>query len=115
MIEEEPSSFFSEDVADETDVQSTIKELNNSELPFQLNFFLRDEEDKNLLIDTAKQHVRLLNDSNEVFLNYLSSTYGSRVLKRNKMKIHIKSANIHQQSHNGRKSLQFFTCATRFN
>ena len=28
------------------------------------------------------------------FLNYLSSKYGSRVLKRNKMKIHIKSVEI---------------------
>ena len=54
-IEEEPSSSFSEDFADETDVQSTIKELNNSELPFELNFFWGDEEDKNLLIETAKQ------------------------------------------------------------
>ena len=45
-IEGEPSSSFSEDFADETDVQSTIKELNNGELPFELNFFLGDEEDK---------------------------------------------------------------------
>ena len=72
-IEEEPSSSFSEDFADETDVQSTIKELNNGELPFELNFFLGDEEDKNLLIETAKQHVGVSNDSNEVFLNYFSS------------------------------------------
>ena len=67
-IEEEPSSSsFSEDFADETDVQSTIKELNNDELPFELKFFSGDEEDKNLLIETAKQHVGVLNDSNEVF------------------------------------------------
>ena len=45
-------------------------------------------------IETAKQHVAVLNDSNEVFLNYLSSKYGSRVLKRNKMKIHIESGQI---------------------
>ena len=38
-IEEEPSSSFSEDFADETDVQSTIKELNNDKLPFELKFF----------------------------------------------------------------------------
>ena len=50
-IEEEASSSFSEDFADETDVQLTIKELNNGELPFELNFFGGDEEDKNLLID----------------------------------------------------------------
>ena len=47
MIEEEPSSsFFSEDFADKTDVQSTIKELNNNELPFELKLFSCDEEDK---------------------------------------------------------------------
>ena len=91
MIEAEPSSSFSEDFADETDVQLTIKELNNDELPFELKFFWGDEKDKNLLIETAKQHVRVLNDSNEVFLNYLYSKYGSRVLNRNKMKIHIES------------------------
>ena len=91
MIEEEPSSSFSEDFADKTDVQSTIKELNNDELPFELKFFWGDEKDKNLLTETAKQHVGVLNDSNEVFLNYLYSKYGSRVLNRNKMKIHIES------------------------
>ena len=66
-IEEEPLSSFSEDFADETDVQSTIKELNNGELSFELKFFSGGEEDKNLLIETAKQHVGVLNDSNEVF------------------------------------------------
>ena len=39
-IEEElSSSSFSENYADETDVQLTIKELNNGKLPFELNFF----------------------------------------------------------------------------
>ena len=58
---------FSEDFADETDVQSTIKELNNDELPFKLKFFSGDEEDKHLLTETAKQHVGVLNDTNKVF------------------------------------------------
>ena len=67
-IEEEPSSSsFSEKYADETDVQLTIKELNNSELPFELKFFSGDEEDKNLLIESTKQHVGVLNDTNKVF------------------------------------------------
>ena len=66
-IEEEPSSSFSEDFAGKTDVQSTIKELNNSELPCELKFFSGDEEDNNLLIETAKQHVGIINDNNEVF------------------------------------------------
>ena len=68
--------------------------MNNRELPFEFKVFSGDEEDKNLLIETAKQHVGVLNDSNEVFSNYLSSKYGSRVLKRNKMKIHIESEQI---------------------
>ena len=38
-IEEEPLSSFSQDFADENDVQSTIKELNNGKLPIELNFF----------------------------------------------------------------------------
>ena len=111
MIEEEPSFSFSEDFADETDVQLTIKELNNGELPFEFKFFSGDEEDKNLLIETAKQHVGVLNDSNEVFLNYLSSKNGSRVLKRNKMKIHIESRQIfidNQISDNGRVFTIFY-------
>ena len=67
-IEEEPSSSsFSEDFADKADVQSTFKELNDDELPFELKFVLGDEEDKNLLIKTAKQHVGVLNDTNKVF------------------------------------------------
>ena len=53
-----------------------------------------DEEDKNLLIETVKQHVGVLSDSNEVFLNYFYSKYGSWVLKRNKIKIHIESGQI---------------------
>ena len=93
-IEEEPSSSFSEDFADETDVQSTINKLNNGELPFELKFFSGDEQDKNLLIETAKQQVGVLNYNNEVFLNYLSSKYGSRVFNRNKIKIRIESGQI---------------------
>ena len=94
-IEEElSSSSFSEDFADETDVQSTIIELNNDKLPFELKFFGGDEEEKNLLTETAKQHVEVLNDTNEDFLNYLSSKYSDRVLKKNEMKIHIESGQI---------------------
>ena len=92
-IEEKPLSSFSGDVADETisDVQFAIED---GELPFELKFFSGDEEDKNLLIETAKELVGVLNNINEVFLNYLSSKYGSRVLKKNKMKIHIESGQI---------------------
>ena len=89
--------------------------MNNGELPFELKFFSGDKEDKNLLIETAKQHIGVLNDSNDFFLYYLSSKCGSRVLKKNKMKIHIESGQIHWQSDNKKKSLWFFTGATRFN
>ena len=43
-IEEESSlSSFSENYADETDLQLMIKELNNGKLPFELKFFSCDE------------------------------------------------------------------------
>ena len=59
VIEEEPSSSsYSEDFADETDVQLTTKELNNDEFPFGLEFFLGDEEDKNLLIKTTRRSIK---------------------------------------------------------
>ena len=66
-IEEEPSSSISRDFADETDVQLMFKELNNGKLPLKLKFFPGDEQDKNLLIETVKQHVGVLNNTNEVF------------------------------------------------
>ena len=61
-------------------------------------------------IETAKQHVGVLNDSNEVLLNYLSSKYGSRVLKRNKMKIHIESGLIFINNQITGESLYDFLC-----
>ena len=82
--------------------------MNNDELPFELKFFWSDEEDRNLLVETAKQHVGALNDTNEVFLNYLSSKYGSRILKRNKMKIHIESGQIFINNRRTRESLYNF-------
>ena len=56
------SSFSSKNVADQTIsyVQSTIED--GGKLPFKLN-----EEDKDLLIETAKQHVGALNDDNQAF------------------------------------------------
>ena len=75
-----------------------------------LNFFGGDEEDKNLLIETAKQHIRVLNDTNEVFLNYLSSKYSSQVLKKNKIKTHIESGQIFIDNRITEEILYDFLC-----
>ena len=64
-----------------------------------------------MLIETAKELVRVLNNINEVFLNYLSSKYGSRVLKKNKMKIHIESGQIFIDNQITGESLYDFLCA----
>ena len=65
-IEGKSSSSFSEDVADET-ISNVQFAIEDGELPFELKFFSGDEEDKNLLIETAKELVRVLNNINEVF------------------------------------------------
>ena len=68
----------------------------NLQLKTAANFHLDsgDEEDKDLLIETAKQHIGVLNDGNQALLNYLSSEYSSELLKKNKMKINIESGQI---------------------
>ena len=83
------SSFSSKNVADQTIsyVQSAIED--GGKLPFKLN-----EEDKDLLIETAKQHVGALNDNNQAFLNYLSSECHGELFKKNKIKINIESGQI---------------------
>ena len=82
-----------------------------------LIFFSGDEEDKNLLIETAKQHVRVLNDTNEVFLNCLTSKDASQVLKRNKIEIHIESGQAFIDNQIMGESLYNFlrACTTRYN
>ena len=64
-----------------------------------------------MLIENAKQHVGVLNENNKIFLDYLSPKYGSRVLKRNKMKIHIELGQIFIDNQIKEESIYDFLCA----
>ena len=41
------------------------------------------------------QNIRMLNESNEHFIDYLSSEFAKEVLAKNKMKIHQDTGNIY--------------------
>ena len=94
-IEEEPSILDEINESDTiSDIQSTVKELNQGEIPPELKFFSGGEKEGETLIANARKNVGVLNHSNEEFLRYLSGKFGSQVLTRNKMKIHVETGQI---------------------
>ena len=54
-----------------------------------LDFFVGGDKNRKKLIDNAISYVGELNNSNKMFLEYLSSNYGAHVLSKNKLKIHL--------------------------
>ena len=58
-----------------------------------LEFFSGGENHQKLFANAIK-NVGILSESNEKFLRYISSRYGSFVLNKNKMKIHLESGKI---------------------
>lgn len=94
-------------------LQTRLFPMFNLQLKTAANFHLDsgDEEDKDLLIETAKQHIGVLNDGNQALLNYLSSEYSSELLKKNKMKINIESGKIFIDNPAMSESLYGFLCA----
>ena len=55
--------------------------------------------------------VGMLNESNENFLDYLSSDFANEILSKNKMKIHLESGNIYYNNLNIRVSIYDFMIA----
>ena len=56
--------------------------------------FLSGGENHQKLFANAIKNVEILSESNEKFLRYISSRYGSFILNKNKMKIHLESGKI---------------------
>ena len=54
-----------------------------------LDFFVGGDKNRKKLIDNAISYVGELNNSNKMFLEYLSSNYGAHVLSKNKLKTHL--------------------------
>ena len=60
-------------------------------LDIDFDFFAGGDKNSKKLMKTAASYIGELNPSNRVFLEYLSSNFGARLLTKNKLKIHLES------------------------
>ena len=60
-------------------------------LDVDLDFFAGGDKNSRKLMRTAASYIGQLIPSNRVFLEYLSSNFGQRLLTKNKLKIHLES------------------------
>ena len=69
----------------------TIKKPVTETLDIDLDFFAGGDKNSRKLMKNAASYIGELNQSNRVFLEYLSSNFGARLLTKNKLKIHLES------------------------
>ena len=87
-----------DDDDDEEIAKSTIRKKQQKQqqqqqqtLDIDLDFFAGGDKNSRKLMQTAASYIGELNPSNRVFLEYLSSNFGARLLTKNKLKIHLES------------------------
>ena len=71
-------------------VQTDISKLNE----YDLQFFSGSEKMKKKLFDGVSKNVAIINDSNQKFLEFLTSNVGKNLLMKNKLQMHIDSGQI---------------------
>ena len=71
-------------------VQMDISELNE----YDVQFFSGCEKMKKKLFEGVSKNVGIINDSNQKFLEFLTSNFGKNLLTKNKIQIHIDSGQI---------------------
>ena len=69
--------------------KATIKKPET--LDIDLDFLAGGDKNSRKLMKNAASYIGELNRSNRVFLEYLSSNFGARLLTKNKLKIHLES------------------------
>ena len=88
--------------------QTLLKEVNDGKLPEELKFFSGGSDSGNEFKFHGMQNIRILNESNEHFIDYLLSDFAKEVLAKNKIKIHLDSGNIYYDNLNMRESIYSF-------
>ena len=73
-----------------------------------LDFFVGGDKNRRKLIDNAISYVGELNNSNKMFLEYLSSNYGAHVFSKNKLKIHLESGQFFHDNNITNESIYDF-------
>ena len=61
---------------------------------YDLQFFSGGEKMKKKLFEGVSKNVGIINDSNQKFLEFLTSNFGKNLLTKNKIQIHIDSGQI---------------------
>ena len=91
--------------------QTLFKELNDGKLPEELKFFLVGSDGGNKFKFHMMQNIGILNESNEHFIDYLSSDFAKEVFPKNIMKIHLDTGNVYDDNLNTKESIYSFIYA----
>ena len=91
--------------------QVIFEELNEGKLPEQLKFVSSGGSGSSGLKIRAVQKIGSLNESNNAFLEYLTTDYGREVLVKNKMKIHLETGKIYYNNKNMQERIYDFLLA----
>ena len=106
-----PLDSISEEKENETQdfdiTESSIVSTNNDD-SIDLEFFSCGEKNKQKLYENATRNVGILTESNKKFIDYLSSRFGTYLLTKNKMKIHLESGQIFHDNNLTTESLYNF-------
>ena len=81
------------DRSDKYDIETTKpkKKTANLEQHFDFDFYVGGDKNSKKLMANAVFNIGQLNDSNKMFLEFLSSGFGRNILLKNKLKIHLES------------------------
>ena len=81
------------DRSDKYDIETTKpkKKTANLEQDFDFDFYVGGDKNSKKLMANAVLNIGQLNDSNKMFLEFLSSGFGRNILLKNKLKIHLES------------------------
>ena len=77
-----------------SEVQMTVTELNDGNLPYNLQFFSGGRKNEEKLFENVAKNVGIINDSNQKLLGFLTSKFGKNLLTKNKIQIHLDSGHI---------------------
>ena len=81
------------DKSDKYDIETTKpkKKTANLEQDFDFDFYVGGDKNSKKLMANAVFNIGQLNDSNKMFLEFLSSGFGRNILLKNKLKIYLES------------------------
>ena len=78
------------------------------DIDLDLDFFVGGDKNRKKLVVNAVSYVGELNNSNKMFIEYLSSNYGAHILSKNKLKIHLESGQFFHDNNITNESIYDF-------